>query len=122
MIRAGASGYLIKDSTADTLYEAIDKVRHGHIYISSPSREGHVVSQESVSRDRMAAAHYSLTRREVEVLTLIAAGHSVRRIADDLGISIYTVHTHRRNIMSKLGFTNNAELIRYALLHDLKRP
>ncbi len=116
MLRAGASGYLLKRSAAEELITAIRAVTSGRTYLS-PDLVGGVVEkfvrQPSVARE--PDAFTDLTVREREVLQVLAEGRSTKDIADGLGVSIKTVETHRRNIMQKLDVHSIAGLTKYAI-------
>jgi DNA-binding NarL/FixJ family response regulator len=119
IFKAGASGYLIKDSAFDELAEAIRIVREGKTYIN-PKIAGllveSLVTQSSPPRQK---AFSLLTEREREVLQLIAEGNSTKQIASDLHVSTKTVESHRRQVMGKLQIRNVAELTKYAIREGL---
>jgi len=119
MIRAGSSGYLIKDSSFKELVRAVRAVASGHSYMS-PGIMGFVV-KEYVSRiDRSPASGASiLTDRETEVLRLIADGRRTKEIASSLGVSSKTIESHRRQIMEKLDLSSVAALVKYAIREGL---
>lgn len=119
MLEAGASGYLLKDCAFEELFTAIRCANEGHTYLS-PRIAGVVV--DSYVRRRASGAPPSvaeLTPREREVLQLIAEGNNTKRIARDLGVSVKTIETHRRNMMDKLKVHSVAELTKYALREGL---
>jgi two-component system, NarL family, response regulator NreC len=119
MLKAGASGYLLKDTEAKDLIEAIHTVaRHG-IYLP-PALADMVVEGYVRNRpmDEMKASA-TLTSREREVLQLIAEGKTTKEIALKFGISAKTIETHRLNIMEKLNLHNIAELTKYAIREGL---
>ena len=116
-LRAGASGYLVKESDIGELLLAIQAVSRGNTYFSSSLSE-HDAGHDFVLRARSGEAAVGLERltdREREVLQLIAEGHSNQAIADQLVISVKTVEAHKAHIMSKLGARNRTDLIRYAI-------
>ena len=119
MLKAGASGYLLKDSAFSELIQAIQIIMRGHLYLS-PSLTS-VVVRDYVDRlpDREEAPGSSLTGREREVLQLVAEGKTTREIAELLHLSARTVETHRQNIMNKLDKPTLADLIKYALREGL---
>lgn len=119
MLRAGAAGYLLKDSAFNELIQAIQVIMRGHSYLT-PSLTSAVV-RDYVDRlpDRERAPGSTLTGREREVLQLVAEGKTTREIADLLHLSARTVETHRQNIMSKLDKPTLADLIKYALREGL---
>lgn len=117
-IRAGASGYLNKESASDQLVNAIRKIAGGGVYASPAVAEALLRNV----RDGDAAhkqPHELLSDRELQVLQLITAGQSVTEIADALSLSPKTVSTHKARLMEKMQMTNQAELIRYAMAHGL---
>lgn len=114
-IRAGAHGYLLKDTAATELRGAIRAVRRGESYFSPPiaGRLSAVVRGDAAAAPARGLAQ--LTARERQVLTGIAQGHTNREIAALLGISPRTVESHRENLMKKLGVRTVAGLTRLAL-------
>ncbi|MBU0528808.1 response regulator transcription factor [bacterium] len=115
ILRAGASGYLLKDSTSIELVEAIRTVHLGRKYLSQKISD--IVLQEisDVKKDTDEIGVDLLTNRECEILQLISEGNSTKRIADVLFISPKTVESHRANIMEKLNIHNIPELTKYAI-------
>ncbi len=115
MLKAGVSGYLLKDTAFEELVKAIRVVCAGKKYLSPDITD--IVLQNylhpAATTDDQPAI--SLTTREREVLQLIAEGRATREIADKLHISIKTVETHRKNIMEKLDLRTVAELTKYAV-------
>jgi DNA-binding NarL/FixJ family response regulator len=116
MLRAGASGYLLKRSAAEELITAIRTVTAGRTYLS-PDLVGGVVEKfvRQPATAKEPDAFSELTVREREVLQVIAEGKTTKGIADGLGVSVKTVETHRRNIMQKLDLHSIAELTKYAI-------
>jgi DNA-binding NarL/FixJ family response regulator len=110
-LKAGASGYLTKDSAAGQLVGAIRKVAAGGVHVSEAAAAG------LVSAER--APHQALSDREFEVLRLLAGGRSPTEIAGQLHLSVKTVSTHKAHIQQKLGLGGTADLVRYALEHKL---
>ena len=114
--KAGAAGYLTKDSASAQLLAAIRKIAGGGLYISPAGAEqlamGAAGSGESLP-------HRSLSDREFEVFRLIVAGTSVTDIGAALHLSVKTVSTHKTRILQKMNMTGTAELVRYALEHKL---
>jgi DNA-binding NarL/FixJ family response regulator len=115
-LKAGASGYLTKDSAAEQLVAAIRKIAAGGAYVSPETAERLALG---ASPRAEAAPHTLLSDREFQVLQLIAGGQSVGEIAKRLALSVKTVSTHKTRILQKMGLANQAELIRYALEHKL---
>ena len=111
-IRAGAAGYLTKESASHALVEAIRKVAGGGAYISAE-----VAQQLALGAmpDAQGPLHAALSDREFQVFKLIADGKSVSDIAEQLHLSVKTVSTHKANILQKMNMTTQAELIRYAI-------
>lgn len=114
-LRAGASGYVTKDSDPNVLLTAIRKVAQGGKFID-PALVDSVVLDIS---DFKMNENRQLTDREFQVLQMIAAGHTINKIAESLYLSAKTVSTHKIRLMHKLGIDNNADLIRYAIQHGL---
>ncbi len=116
-LNAGASGYLLKKSAADELMDAVHTVMSGKVYLSPLMSQRMVGDYMHRLQDgtRDAAAVDALTRREQEVLRLIAEGHTNQQIADLLHLSIKTVQTHRGHILEKLDLHDRTELVKYAI-------
>lgn len=115
-VKAGASGYLTKDSAADELVAAIRRIAAGGAYVSPETAERLVLDS---SPGAETAPHTLLSDREFQVLQMIAGGKSITEIAQQLSISVKTVSTHKTRLMEKMGITNQAELIRYALENNI---
>ncbi len=111
MLDAGASGYLLKDCAFNELAGAIRRVSANHLYISPGIPDAVADSANSIQSRRPS----TLTKREGEILRLLADGKTTRQIAAVLKISSSTIQTHIRNIMLKLDLSSTAELIKYAL-------
>ncbi|HEX7766043.1 MAG TPA: response regulator transcription factor [Nitrospira sp.] len=109
--KAGAAGYLTKESASEELAAAIRKVLAGGRYVS-PSFAEHLAGR--LTRDLDTLPHYALSDREHLVLCQIAQGKAVSQIADELALSVKTVSTYRARLLEKLQLANNAELMRYA--------
>ena len=115
ILEAGASGYLLKDSAFEELSVAIKALLKGQIYLS-PAIAGLVVERSLARMDFTGRPPQAkLSKREQEVLQLIAEGKSTREIAAKLYVSVKTVETHRKQIMDKLGIYTVAELTKYAI-------
>ena len=116
VLKAGASGYLTKDSAPEELIKAMRQVLLGKKYITSSIAEKliNVLDQDSEKQ-----LHEQLSDREFEVLKLIAAGKSVSDIATMLSLSVTTVSTYRARILSKMNMKTNADLIMYAIEYKL---
>ncbi len=129
-LRMGAAGYLVKKIAPSELHSAVRAVAHGgaylypglakaliRSYLEHPP-EAHEQPQDEPATDP-AAELRPLTPRELEVLTLVAEGHTNQEIADQLSISIKTVQAHRANVMEKLGLHDITHLVRFAIRHGL---
>jgi two-component system invasion response regulator UvrY len=114
--KAGATGYITKDSPRVELVKAINKVIKGEVYISPALAERLVIDLGS-STDR--ARHETLSDREFEVLRLIASGKTVGEIAKKLSLSDRTISTYRARILEKMGMKTSAELTHYAIQNKL---
>jgi DNA-binding NarL/FixJ family response regulator len=110
--RAGASGYISKDTRSDELLHAIELVIGGGKYVSPTVTEKLVVE---LKRGGPGALHESLSAREFEVLRLIASGKTLSEIAELMGLSSKTISTYRSRILEKTGMKTNAELTHYAI-------
>ena len=115
-IRAGASGYLTKESASAQLVSALRKVAAGGAYISAEVAEQLALNAMPGAQ---GAPHEALSDREFQVFRLIAEGKSVSDIAERLNLSVKTVSTHKANLMQKMGVATTGEIIRYALAHKL---
>jgi DNA-binding NarL/FixJ family response regulator len=115
-LRAGASGYLTKDSAPSELVQAIRKVVDGRKYVSA-------ALAEKLAADLGPAAggvtHEALSDREFQVMMLIARGKKVSQIAEELAISVPTANTYRARILAKLNLESNAEILHYAVTNNL---
>lgn len=116
VLKAGASGYLTKDSAPDELVKAIRKVVGGGTYVSSFLAEKLAFE---IGTDSSRLPHETLSDREFQVLRLIAAGESVTEIAAELYLSVKTVSTYRARLLQKMNLTTNAELMHYAMQNHL---
>jgi len=119
MLKAGASGYLLKDSAFEELAGAIRTALKNKTYLSPPVSEiviGDYVQQLQKSNGSVFSV---LAAREREVLQLLAEGSSTAKIADQLHVSVKTVETHRQHIMEKLNIRSVAELTKYAIREGL---
>jgi two-component system, NarL family, response regulator NreC len=111
-LRAGAAGYVLKEAADDELVEAVRRVAAGDTYLN-PS----LGARLAAAPPEPTGPPDDLTEREVEVLRLIALGHTNAEIASQLYLSVRTVESHRAHIQQKLGRATRAELVRYALDH-----
>jgi DNA-binding NarL/FixJ family response regulator len=117
VVALGAAGYLIKQTSAHVLAEAIRKVQKGETFYSPyiTQQLHHRCETSCDSGARMKQAGHRLTSREVEVLQLIAEGQANKQVAAELGISAKTVEKHRQRLMDKLAIHDTAGLTRYAI-------
>lgn len=115
-LRAGASGYLTKESAPEELVAAIRKVSKGGKYVSASLAE-HLAS--IVQGDAEVLPHETLSRREYQIMCVIASGQTVSEAAAELSLSPKTISTYRVRLLKKMNMENNAELIRYAMKNQL---
>lgn len=111
MMESGASGYLLKNASEQEILEAIDTVMHGKEYLSEDTS---VILQKASTRPVPM-----VTRRELQVLELIAEGLTNNEIAEKIFVSVTTVETHRKNLLLKFGARNVAELVKLAFYHKI---
>jgi DNA-binding NarL/FixJ family response regulator len=115
-VRAGASGYMTKESAADELVSAVRRIAAGGAYVSPETAERLVLDSSAGAE---AAPHTQLSDREYEVFQMIVAGRSVTEIALALNLSVKTISTHKTRILQKMGLDSQADLVRYAISHNL---
>lgn len=115
-LKAGASGYLTKESTPYELTEAIRKVSIGKKYVSSSLAEILACELETTTEKPL---YETLSDREYEVMCMIASGKTVTEIADELLLSVKTISTYRTRILGKMGMKNNAQLTHYTVQNQL---
>lgn len=115
-LKAGANGFACKDSDSDGLLAAIRKVAKGGRYLDPVVAEK--MAFEAVGVD-LPAGHGCLSDRELQVLRLLARGKGVNEIAAELHVSNKTISTHKARMMEKMGFANNADMLRYAIANRL---
>ena len=116
MLKAGAAGYLSKESAPAELVNAVIKVSSGGRYVSPAIAERMAFEIGTPTSDK---PHERLSDREFQIFQMIATGKGLTEIANELGVSVKTVSTHRTRILAKLGIKNNAELVHYALKQGL---
>jgi DNA-binding NarL/FixJ family response regulator len=116
LLKAGAAGYLNKESAPEELVKAVRKVSAGGKYVS-PSLAETLASDLQAGQDRLP--HEALTDREFQVLCQLAAGKTVSQIADQLLLSVKTISTYRARLLEKMHMHNTAELMSYAIRHGL---
>ena len=119
-IRAGARGYLTKESAGTQLVSAIRRVASGRPYIS-------LEVAEQLAMDAMPSVmddlpHKQLSDREFEVFSMLVGGKSITEIAESLHLSVKTVSTHKTRILHKMGVPSLADLVQYAVVHGLLNP
>ena len=120
-IKSGVDGYLPKDSDKETLLEAIRTVHRGGRFFNDAIMK--LVFEDFYSREKLKSTDKrlpnDLTKREQEILGLVAAGKSNKELAETLFISLKTVETHKTNILDKLGLRNSTELVKYAIKNNI---
>ncbi len=119
-LTAGAKGYLLKESAENDLHAAVRSVRKGKRFLSAAI--AHSLLDDYVNQLRqkgMEDSYELLTEREKEVLQLLAEGKSNKEVAGLLNLSVYTVETHRTNLMQKLNLHNTAEIVLYAVRKNI---
>ncbi|MEI7611435.1 MAG: response regulator transcription factor [Betaproteobacteria bacterium] len=115
-IRAGAAGFLSKESDSDLLLPAIRKVAMGGVFVSQKVADLLAIN---VSQPKEALPHTRLSNREFEILSGIIQGKSLTQISVELSLSIKTVSTHKTHILNKMNLANQVELVRYAIKNRL---
>jgi DNA-binding NarL/FixJ family response regulator len=116
VLKAGAHGYVSKDSAREHLVPAIRKLARGERFLTPAFAEGLAFE---LMDGAGAMQHERLSDREFQILSLIAGGKPPREIAAELNVSVKTVGTHRARILAKMGLKNNAEIVQYAIEHGL---
>jgi len=116
VLRSGASGYLTKESAPEELVNAIRKVAKGGKYVSAALAEKLLFT---LGTDQEKLPHDNLSDREYQSLCMIAAGKTVKAIAQDLNLSEKTISTYRSRVLQKMGMKNNAEITHYAFKYGL---
>ena len=116
VLRAGASGYLTKESAPEELLTAIRHIVRGGRYISPSVGE---TLADDLGRPAEQLPHHGLSDREFEIMRLLASGRRVSEIAEQLHLSVKTVSTYRARVLLKLNLRTTAEIMRYAIKHDL---
>jgi len=115
-LKAGASGYLAKESAPEELIAAVRKVCRGGKYVTSSLAEKLAVYPDY---DTEKPPHERLSDREYQIVLMIASGKTVSEIANELSLSVKTISTHRSRALEKMGFKTNAELTHYAIVNGL---
>ena len=116
VLKAGAGGYMTKESAPEELAKAIHKIVAGGRYVSPALAEKLALS---VHKDVTRTPHETLSDREYDVMSRIASGKTVTEIADELSLSVKTISTYRTRVLEKLGVKNSAEIVQYAIRNDL---
>lgn len=116
VLRSGASGYLTKESAPEELVNAVRKVAKGGKYVSAALAEKLLFT---LGTDQEKMPHDNLSDREYQALCMIAAGKTVKNIAEDLNLSEKTISTYRSRVLQKMGMKNNAEITHYAFKYGL---
>lgn len=116
VLKAGAAGYLTKESAPDELITAIRRVSTGRRYVSYSLAEKLALD---LVRDKEKPLYETLSDREYQVMRLIASGKKVKEIAEELCLSVKTISTYRSRILEKMGMKSNAELMHYAIKEGL---
>jgi len=115
-LKAGAGGYMTKESAPEELAKAIRKILAGGRYVSPALAEKLALG---VTKDPTRMPHETLSDREYEVMSRIASGKTVTEIAEELSLSAKTISTYRARILDKLGVKNSAEIVQYAIRNGL---
>ena len=123
ILAQGVNGYLLKDTHPEEIFEAIDRVISGEVYIGKKIKmsKGHLSSRikDEMFFEDDFQKKLRLSRREQEILVLITQGFTSQNIGNELFISKHTVETHRKNILRKLNVNSSAELVKFAVLQGL---
>lgn len=120
MLKAGASGYVLKGAETSELIRAVRVVSRGEVFLY-PTMAKKLLSDYLTRVEGSVEPSQSLSPREKQILRLLAEGYSNKEIAENLVLSPSTIHTHRNNLMKKLGLTSRRELIQYARQRGILR-
>ncbi len=115
--KSGASGYMTKESAPDELAGAIRMIVSGRKYVSPAFAEKLLFETENEAKDK--PLHETLSKREFQIMLMIAAGETPKSISEKLFISVKTVNTYRDRILERMSFKTNADITRYAVLNKL---
>jgi DNA-binding NarL/FixJ family response regulator len=115
-LKAGASGYLTKESAPEALVAAIRRIAAGGAFVSPETAQRLVFGAAHAAAQ---APHEALSDREFQVFRMIVSGRSLTEIAADLSVSVKTISTHKTRLQQKLGLANQTELVKYAIEHKL---
>lgn len=116
MLKAGAAGYITKVNAPKEVVHAVQRILAGGKYVS-PSLAEKLATELQMGAE--GAPHERLSHREYEIMSLIAAGKTVKEIASELSLSVATVSTHRARMLKKMGLRTNAQVMRYAMQNRL---
>jgi two-component system, NarL family, invasion response regulator UvrY len=116
-LRAGASGYMTKESDSEQLLAVIRKVANGGVHLGPAMAEQ--LARELISGTVEGPPHTRLSAREYQIFQALIIGQGITEIADNLSLSVKTVSTHKTRIMAKMNLSSLSELIRYAIDHEL---
>ena len=119
VLKAGAAGFVTKETMPNELIAAVKKIHSGGRYVSPSLAEKLVFN---IYAEDEKPVHHRLSNREYQVICLIAAGKSVKQIAEELYLSIQTIRTYRTRILEKMEMKTDAELIHYSIQHGLVHP
>jgi len=119
VLKAGAAGFVTKETMPNELIAAVKKIHSGGRYVSPSLAEKLVFN---IYAEDEKPVHHRLSNREYQVICLIAAGKSVKQIAEELYLSIQTIRTYRTRILEKMEMKTDAELIHYSIQHGLIHP
>ncbi len=115
-LKAGAAGYLTKETASEQLATAVTRIIEGRKYVSETLAE-HIASELDHPGEHFP--HEDLSDREFQIMRLLASGKTVTEIGAELSLSVKTVSTYRTRLLAKMGFRTNADITRYALQHEL---
>ena len=115
-VRAGAAGFMTKETAPGLLVDAVRKIAGGGRYVSADLAE---TLASMMAGESPGEPHQQLSDREFEVMKLLASGKTVSQVAEGLGLSVKTISTHRTRILKKMNMKTNAELTHYAVRHGL---
>jgi len=118
-LHAGASGYITKESDSDLLVAAIRRVAAGGVHISDKVAE---LMVREIQPSNQALPHTRLSDREFQIFNMLVSGAGLTEIGAELSLSVKTISTHKTHILQKMNMANAAELIRYAIAHELAEP
>ena len=120
ILKAGASGYLLKGANPGDLIKAVKVVHRGEVFLY-PTMAQKLLNEYLDQVERLDHSGPQLSPREIELMRLVAEGYSYKEIAEKLFVSPSTIHTHTSNLMIKLGLSNRRELIQFARKHGLMK-